>query len=488
MEIKRYKNMDGIGETDVLNEELLLLDYAGPTTKNREDLYEKYKEKLQINKELNRALISFQSNKNEPFYRWFKYKEGFSNAFVSKMLKLFGKPFTGQKVLDPFAGIGTTLTSSIEQGFNAIGIELLSPGIYAANARIAAHKINKYDLTNIIEKIQNFKFDDVSVPQKYYFNHLTITQGAFSPETELAIANYCRFIDQKCNNPELKSILNFAVSSILEDVSFTRKDGQYLRWDYRSGRKLKSKFDKGIIYEFKPKFLEKLRIIEEDIKSLKTINGLNDFKLIQGSSLNKLHDIESGSIDLVITSPPYCNRYDYTRTYALELAFDKIDDKRIKELRQTLLSATVENKSKFAELERLYANIGKKEDFKLVLESNQNQLALKEVIRNLYFHKNELNNKNIPGMVKNYFFEMSFVIRELSRVLQPKGKIIMVNDNVRYNGDEIPVDLILSEFAEDFGLKTDKIWVLERGKGNSSQQMGSHGRQELRKCVYIWSK
>lgn len=48
------------------------------------------------------------------------------------------------------------------------------------------------------------------------------------------------------------------------------------------------------------------------------------------------------------------------------------------------------------------------------------------------------------------------------------GKIVMVNDNVRYNGDEIPVDIILSEFARESGLATDVIWVLERGKGNSS--------------------
>ena len=64
----------------------------------------------------------------------------------------------------------------------------------------------------------------------------------------------------------------------------------------------------------------------------------------------------------------------------------------------------------------------------------------------------------------------------------------MVNDNVRYNGDEIQVDLLLSELASKVGLETDVIWVLERGKGNSSQQMGVHGRQELRKCVYVWSK
>ena len=64
----------------------------------------------------------------------------------------------------------------------------------------------------------------------------------------------------------------------------------------------------------------------------------------------------------------------------------------------------------------------------------------------------------------------------------------MVNDNVRYAGEEVPVDLILSDMAESFGLNVKHIWTLERGKGNSSQQMGNHGRSELRKCVYVWEK
>ena len=64
----------------------------------------------------------------------------------------------------------------------------------------------------------------------------------------------------------------------------------------------------------------------------------------------------------------------------------------------------------------------------------------------------------------------------------------MVNDNVRYHGEEVPVDLISSDFAELAGLVTDKIWVLPKGKGNSSQQMGRWGRHELRKCVYVWRK
>ncbi|MTJ51165.1 hypothetical protein [Dolichospermum sp. UHCC 0259] len=120
----------------------------------------------------------------------------------------------------------------------------------------------------------------------------------------------------------------------------------------------------------------------------------------------------------------------------------------------------------------------------------QQQAALQEVLRILENYKNEgkLNNKNISRMVHNYFYEMCFVIYELSRILKFGGIISLVNDNVKYAGEEIPVDLILSDMAESFGLKTKYIWTLGRGKGNSSQQMGSYGRTELRKCVYIWEK
>ena len=91
-------------------------------------------------------------------------------------------------------------------------------------------------------------------------------------------------------------------------------------------------------------------------------------------------------------------------------------------------------------------------------------------------------------MVRNYFYQMAFVIYELGRVLRKGGCVVMVNDNVRYAGEEVPVDLILSDFAQSAGLSTRNIWTLPRGKGNSSQQMGNHGRQEIRKCVYVWEK
>lgn len=64
----------------------------------------------------------------------------------------------------------------------------------------------------------------------------------------------------------------------------------------------------------------------------------------------------------------------------------------------------------------------------------------------------------------------------------------MVNDNVRYAGVSISVDLILSDIASTIGFEVEQILILPIGKGNSSQQMGLHGRDQLRKCIYVWRK
>lgn len=106
-----------------------------------------------------------------------------------------------------------------------------------------------------------------------------------------------------------------------------------------------------------------------------------------------------------------------------------------------MLSCTVENRDKRTQLEHYYACIGRKEEFLKIDSIFQTQAALQEVLTILEAYRKEgkLNNANISRMVRNYFYEMCFVIYELSRILKPGGMVAMVNDNVRYAGEEVPL-------------------------------------------------
>ncbi len=159
-----------------------------------------------------------------------------------------------------------------------------------------------------------------------------------------------------------------------------------------------------------------------------------------------------------------------------------ISEKELINLRQEMLSCTVENRPK----ELLTIN----SDWKTALTIADSQNLLQAILKYLDNQKAKgaLNNNGIPRMVRGYFYEMACVIQECFRVLKPGALLFMVNDNVRYAGASISVDMILSDFAEQLGFVIENILVLPSDKGNSSQQMGNHGRDPLRKCVYVWKK
>ena len=159
-----------------------------------------------------------------------------------------------------------------------------------------------------------------------------------------------------------------------------------------------------------------------------------------------------------------------------------VDEAELLKLRQEMLSCTVENRVK----DLLVIN----PKWRPAINAADDQKLLQAILSYLDSQKqlDLLNNNGIPRMVRGYFYEMACVIAECARVLKPGAPLIMVNDNVRYAGASISVDIILTEIAERLGLEAEQILVLPNGKGNSSQQMGAHGRDSLRKCVYVWRK
>jgi DNA modification methylase len=445
----------------------------------------RYQDKLSLQPSLSRSLVSFQANKGRAVYRWFKYKEAFSAGLVEFFLNKCR--VSGGVLLDPFAGIGTALFAAGELGMRAEGIELLPIG----QRVIATKQLIDWDLqpsdADTLARWATERPWEKTVAGRS-INELRITKGAYPAATFEAMGRYLAALESE--NDRVRAVLLFALLCVLEVISFTRKDGQYLRWDYRSGRRQGKKiFDKGEILSFEKAICGKIEEIVTDLHAADSPDDLfaqvrskADITLHAGSCLEILPKLAAESFDGIMTSPPYCNRYDYTRTYALELALLGMDEAGLVKLRQEMLSCTVENRAK----DLLAMNPA----WQPALAAADRQPLLQKILAYLDDRRKMdlLNNNGIPRMVRGYFYEMACVIAECARVLKRHAPLIMVNDNVRYAGASVSVDIILSELAAEFGFAVEQILVLPNGKGNSSQQMGAHGREPLRKCVYVWRK
>ncbi|MDR2691496.1 MAG: site-specific DNA-methyltransferase [Dysgonamonadaceae bacterium] len=455
-----------------------------------------------VSNDFNRQSVSYQLSKNNCLHRWLKYKEGFSADLVKKLLLEF-EIQVGDTVLDPFVGSGTTSLVCQMQGINSIGFDILPMSTIAIEAK---QSVYQYDLTEIKQLIS--EIENLLMPENYSKRtpYITITDGAYPENTEKEIAFFTEWNENSKYSKQAKNLITLCILNSLEKVSYTAKDGQFLRWDYRSKKMMESaeyrkkngktplviRLDKGNLPTLKQSLLEELNSVFQDIGSIQKNARPNETNLqfIQGNALYELPKHEDNTLSGVITSPPYCNRYDYTRTYALELAYLGITDEKIKRLRQELLSCTVENKPKIDCIRENYAALGRKNDFDRILKIIVKNKTLAEVNQSLSDRstKGDINNKGVLRMVNGYFAELTFIYAELFRLCKSGAKVAFVNDNVRYGGEVISIDFISTELAEQIGFKPVKIYSLKQQKGNSSQQMAKFGRVPLRKSITIWEK
>ena len=209
----------------------------GGSVEERRSLHERFEKRLSVDPNLTRKVVSYQGNRDVPGFRWLKYKEGFSQELVERLLDE-AQP---SSVLDPFAGIGTTPLIAAGRGLKATGIEIIPVGVLTGNAiALAANGLRRNAFGVAAQSLLRHVASRREADRRHAFRHVRITESAFPMETEKGLAKAREYISG-VDNPDVRAMLNLACMSVLESVSYTRKDGQYLRWDYRSGRKLRAR-------------------------------------------------------------------------------------------------------------------------------------------------------------------------------------------------------------------------------------------------------
>ncbi len=244
-----------------------------------QDLKHYFQPRFFVQPFLTRSLVSFQGNKAQPGYRWYKFKEAFSAALVEDLFHKYA--VSAGKILDPFAGSGTALFAASRLGIASDGIELLPIGQHIIAARqLLETNFNADDLNTLRQWAQATPWRHVE--KRAPMPELRITRGAYPAATQEAIEKYLGACQQE--NSKLQYVLRFVLLCVLESISYTRKDGQYLRWDHRSGRSQGAKlFDKGPILELEQALSEKIAEIVADLQP--GTGQLNLFPLSDCSAL-----------------------------------------------------------------------------------------------------------------------------------------------------------------------------------------------------------
>jgi DNA modification methylase len=398
-----------------------------------------------------RRLVTYVPNKTLPLYNWFKYKEGFSRELVVQLFREFGLQ-PGETVLDPFAGSGTTLLTGKEFGIHGIGIDMLPTAVFVAKAKLT-------EWANI-DALLKAALKVTSAPlrePKSRLPDVRIINLAFTKDAQKQLLFFKEEIESY--DQPMRDFLMLGLLSILEDVSSTSKDGQFLR----------------LVQKELPPVRDALRAaLTRMIHDLSEIRMFGLWPKTKANSTMLHGDARElclppkylGAVSAVITSPPYLNRYDYSRTYALELCLLSVKShKDMVNVRHSLLRSHVESKE----------HGGKSIDLP----------ALNEVLREV--RSKPLNNERLPIMIQGYFEDMNLVISNISRYLKPLGRAALVVANAQFNGENVPTDLMLCEIAERHGLSTEAVLVT-RYKGNSSQQMAIYGRRPVRETILLWRK
>lgn len=482
-----------------------VIDFSAGAAYNQDarlDLENKYWKITKVTDRFNRQSVSYQLSKKDRLHRWLKYKEGFSSELVRTLFRDLGLK-VGDNVLDPFMGSGTTALVAQMEELNSIGFDILPMSKISIIAKSAVYDYDLDELRSIIADIEA-----LNTPLNYtkITPYLSTTKDGYPEQTAKDLAFYDEYFTKANYSEEIKILLKLCMLNTLESISYSKKDGQYLRWDCRcpkiirasEERRVKGKkpfvviLNKGELPSLKTALLDELTNVIEDIKYIQSTKrpAKTQCDFIEGSALFEMTSITANSVNGVVTSPPYCNRYDYTRTYAMELAYLGVSDIEVRKMRQDLLSCTVESKSKLEILKDHYLSIGRELDFEnnyAIIKSNPVLNEILDALKQRY-KNGEVNNKGIIPMVEGYFTELTFLFAEIYRVCTSGARVAVVNDNVRYAGEVIPVDYLTTMLAESLGFVPEVIYTLKQQKGNSSQQMKKYGKVLLRKSITIWKK
>ncbi|WP_324670214.1 hypothetical protein [Geochorda subterranea] len=376
---------------------------------------------------------TFVHNMTLPVHRWFRFPAGFSAQWAQAVVEEQRRAGGGRAItlLDPFAGVGTAILAAEAAGVRAYGLEA-QPLL----ARIARAKL-LWDTDvgaflgfarRVLEAARDGQHGAASYPP--------LVLKCYPPDV-LQQLHGLRLAWEAHRDGSPESELTWlALVSILRQAS----PANTAPWQYvlpsKRKRRAAPPYDA---------FAAQVERMAQDMAQRQAA-GVARAGSIFAADARQAAPIEDGSIDLVVTSPPYANNFDYADATRLELSFlgavegwgDLHEVARRPLVRSCSQHVSVEGTDLEAVLREL-------SDAPFYRDLERVVAALAQE------RERHRGHKRYDVMIPAYFADMRQVWRALRRVCRPGARVcFVVGDSAPY-GVHIPVERWLGELAVQAG-------------------------------------
>jgi len=368
-------------------------------------------------------LATFKPNKKLPVYRWFYYKEGYARDLVFEVIRKFGLN-SGQTVLDPFCGVGTTLLACREKGLESVGFDVNPPAVFASTVKTRDYDVRA--LKNAADDVLARRFEspdlgNLSPLAKRAFNRHTLDDVLF-------FRNSIMQMDDRTS----RDFLMLALINVSMKCSYAWKDGAVIKIRRHPVPPLRKLLKRQIGYMIR------------DIARLRLSGADADVRFGDARKMN----LPDSTADAVITSPPYLNKIEYSKVYSLEneLFFSGLG------------------------LAPVRSHIGIRPE-----DTRKEEDRLSDVI-----DTSDLNEQSLA-----YFNDMHDTIKEMHRVTKDGGMSAVVVGNGCFPNGVVDSDMILSRIAEHAGFEAQEVLVLSKRwcTRNRVEKVG-----QTRESLLVWKK
>jgi DNA methylase len=410
-----------------------------------------------------------------PVHDWYRFVLSFPPHLVREYLQRFHVS-AQDVVLDPFCGTGTTLVECKKLHIPSIGIDANNMAHFASSVKVDwqpdPEKLNTlalhisamaeeelrgegivdnpifFDMTDISQDIARLRTLELEPYQ-------LLLRDSISPLPLHKTLVLCKHIVQQSEKLYLGH-LQLALAQAL-----VRKIGN-LRFGPEVGIG-QIKNDIPVISTW----LEYVRRMANDLHQVQTDGNTDSVvHLADARELTKI--LKPASVQTVITSPPYPNEKDYTRTTRLEsvlLGFvqNKAD---LRLLKQNLLRSNTRNVYKHDDDERWIANYSSIQQLATTIEAKRIELKKSSGFERLY-----------ARVTKLYFGGMAKHLSDLRSILCPGAQLAyVVGDQASYFQIPIRTGQLLAEIAQSLGYELVDI---ELFRTRFSTKTREHLREEV---------